>query len=475
MAYEQNWAEVTFSPRYRSTEGLHEESLEDVFQPTANLKRSPIQRRKTIITRSKSKSASEAQKLPIQRVEDKSKLVANHRNQQKPQKAEETQEKEEIRQEKLQEKEDRKQDSTPYNANMNVTIQDAGQSARPPAVPSFVSPETFNPGQSNPLAFIQKYERCALANGWDNAYKINYLGTFLEKAAYLWYKKYRNTVENRNKTWENIIEDFLEKFEVKGASRSAKLRLRNRRQGQREDIQEYFYSMVCLADEVDPNMQFSDFLELFEDGLHSSHLQTYFLTKGRQDIDMNTLEDVIKNVSQLMERYNIGHSNQEALLTERHYEENTRQPREQHPSRRTYNRLHDTAASHSYNRQLNSPRSPFSGPKRNNSRNGPEEEYYSHRNEFNGPKREYSGPRREINNGTRKYEETRKSYNDNRREANTNIRRNMNIPQTRTSDGRPYCHLCKKPGHHPSLCYKNGRPATANQGRTNPNFYGRHN
>lgn len=187
------------------------------------------------------------------------------------------------------------------NMALNVTLTQATGATRTPSVPKFVSPVIFDPSSSNPIKFIRSYERAAIANGWDDTYKINYLGTFLEGAANTWYNKYSLHPANANKTWKDIGEDFTREFGGENPLQKMKYRLSTRRQQAKEDIRAYFYDLQVLASEVDPNMDDGVFKEYFENGLHPSYFQMYYVMSGK-NTTMQELKTIVHKLSELKER-----------------------------------------------------------------------------------------------------------------------------------------------------------------------------
>ncbi|KAJ8911405.1 hypothetical protein NQ315_011372 [Exocentrus adspersus] len=120
----------------------------------------------------------------------------------------------------------------------NTTLREAIDNGRTPSTPKFISPTTFNPATGNALTYIRAYDRTAVANGWTDAYKINYFGSFLEGAAGIWYEEYKGEAGNANKTWQQITNDFCAEFAGPNHMKLAKSKFANRRQQDGEDIKD---------------------------------------------------------------------------------------------------------------------------------------------------------------------------------------------------------------------------------------------
>ncbi|XP_050305613.1 uncharacterized protein LOC126742849 [Anthonomus grandis grandis] len=151
-----------------------------------------------------------------------------------------------------------------------------------PVTPKFITPPFFDPSLDLPIIFLSKYEKTALNNGWNDAYKISYLGNFLESPANFWYRDYSSNERNKPKTWEEIKEDFIREYSGDQPLRKIKFRLNTRKQAENEDIKKYYYDIVSLCHEVDPKMTFETFRDYFEKGLHPSYYETYYLMSSNE-------------------------------------------------------------------------------------------------------------------------------------------------------------------------------------------------
>lgn len=167
---------------------------------------------------------------------------------------------------------------------MDTTIADAKTATLRPAVPTFLSPQTYHPSRGLASSFIGNYERSSIANGWDNTLKIAYFGSFLEGAANLWYKLYTENPNNKQKTWDNIKDDFLSEFGDPDISKTIKSRLESRKQLPNEKVKDFFYELSILYYEFDQTMNEEQFIEYFEKGLtEQCGYHYYWLTHPPND------------------------------------------------------------------------------------------------------------------------------------------------------------------------------------------------
>lgn len=141
----------------------------------------------------------------------------------------------------------------PQLNTMDVTISTSLANPKTPVVPKFLCPPTFDPSSGNAVAFMKNYERTAAANSWDNNLKINYLSTFLEGAAELWFNHYKNAHQNQEKTWDNIKGDFIKEFSGMDVKRVLEKKLYETKQRPTQSIRAYFYELQTLFGDYDPN------------------------------------------------------------------------------------------------------------------------------------------------------------------------------------------------------------------------------
>lgn len=301
--------------------------------------------------------------------------------------------------------------------NMDTTLGAAAAAERTPSLPKFVSPAIFNPCTSNPIQFIRSYERAAIANGWNDTHKINYFSCFLEGAASVWYDKYTSKARNASKTWKEIAQDFITEFGGENPLKQIKFKWNKRRQGDTEDIKHYFFDLYYLANELDPNMTFDKFKEHFEEGLHPSYFEMYYMM-CQPTMEMDDLKALIIKISGIKEKALVAQmSQQTAFLT------------------------------------IN-PKESTSDIQRNSERRNSIQDEYRNENRYNT--RENS----DRNNYRQERNYRRNRLNSNERRPPKQYGR-TNLPPTRTSDGRTRCFICNKPGHYAATCWYNDEERTS--------------
>lgn len=273
----------------------------------------------------------------------------------------------------------------------NTTILEASAANRQPVMPKFSPPTNFNPATSNVISFIQTFEKAAIANGWNNEYKINYLGAYLSDAANAWYLKYKTNPINRDKTWDNIKLALIEEYGGDSASRELKVQLQNKKQGPSEDIKSYFYDLMALSDQLG-DVSDERFIEYFENGLHPIFKQKY--TEWREpNMNMSQLKKI---VNKLKEVYQVA---LEAQMNN------------------AFLALNINSSSDQIN---------------------PNSEVLQGNNQSNIRQRS------QINSNYNSYNATRS--------FNTRFNNNQTLPVTRTINNRPRCFRCNKIGHYARSC-----------------------
>ncbi|KYB24698.1 hypothetical protein TcasGA2_TC031841 [Tribolium castaneum] len=183
----------------------------------------------------------------------------------------------------------------------DTTIRQALATAKTPATPKFLSPPSFNPATVDPNTFIQTYNRVALANAWDDNLKIAYLPIFLEKAASVWYNEYTGEAQNATKTWRQLVADFLEEFGRGNSTKNARMRFESRKQGVNEDIKSYYFELLSLQQEYDPQMSDATFRMFFEEGLLPQLAET-FLMFSDPEMSKRDIKNLVFKISEVKKK-----------------------------------------------------------------------------------------------------------------------------------------------------------------------------
>lgn len=323
----------------------------------------------------------------------------------------------------------------------NSTIANAFAEAKNPATPKFVQPPTFDPRTDSTVTFLQKYERTSTCNGWSDCLKIAYLGNFLEGPAIQWYKRYTTNLENRNKNWEDIKEDFIKFFSGDQPLRKLKFRLNTRKQSDKEDIKNYYYDILYLAEEIDPEMPFETFRDHFENGLHPSYYETYYLM-STSDMSHEQLKSLVLKLSDVRERALVKEmTSQTSLLSiadEPRQYRNEGNRNQQHNNGPRYQDRFQQRRTYQPPRQNYRPVDRTRGGGRGGfSRNNP-----SFRGSFN------QGNQSRHRNFERNSDRRPDMRYSNRNRSNSRGDTRNDLPNTRCSDGRPRCNSCNRCGHY---------------------------
>lgn len=190
---------------------------------------------------------------------------------------------------------------TPPPRMADTTIQNAQAEARNPAKPKFVATDVFDPSTTSPLAFVRNYERAALANGWNDAAKINYFGSYVDGVARQWFAAYLRNADNAAKTWRDLVTDFTAEYAGVEPERRLRDKLHRRVQATGESLKSYYYAVKKLAFEIDDEFPFAKFLEHFERGLSAKSTQSYFMLRP-DNMGYTELQQLILKLADLEER-----------------------------------------------------------------------------------------------------------------------------------------------------------------------------
>jgi hypothetical protein len=133
---------------------------------------------------------------------------------------------------------------------------------------SKVKIEKFKPGEDTVEEWIENYERQTKAHAMTASDKLNNLPCYLAGAPLKWFlameKEHEKSNENleqaekRTLRWEEVLRQLLADF--KGATQQQEWHfvLRDRQQGQGENIEEYLYDVIRLCDRAEPYMTEKD-------------------------------------------------------------------------------------------------------------------------------------------------------------------------------------------------------------------------
>ncbi|KAG5873426.1 hypothetical protein JTB14_001147 [Gonioctena quinquepunctata] len=333
--------------------------------------------------------------------------------------------------------------------------------------PKFLCPPTFNPCTSSASSFIEKYERTAAANSWNNTHKISYFGTFLEGAAQLWFKRYAANGTNNNKKWGDIKNDFSKEFDGADRTHFVERLLFERKQKPNESIKAYSYELQTLFEDFDPNFELEKFRKFFGNEIRKEYCQNYRLLLGEN----MGWEDFRRIIDKLEDIYN-----QDVLETSLNNMTISAEKQQTcNCSCENNTGLQNLPRSNSNPNFWQTGTRSFQHPPKFSH---PQDYSYTRPNYFTPPKQEFllhqdSLPINFIKITTQiiippkgktpttliLHQNIHQSNSAQRIPTQSYPPRNQTfIPYTRTNEGRPKCQICNRIGHSASTCYKNNHP-----------------
>ena len=346
----------------------------------------------------------------------------------------------------------------------NTTLENALKEVKAPATPKFITPPSFNPSVDLPVTFLAKYERTAISNGWTDAFKISYLGNFLDSPASYWFNDYIINANNKANTWDQIKKDFVKEFSGEQPLRKLKFKLTSRKQQANEDIKTYYYDILTLSREIDENMPFETFREYFENGLNPSFYETYYLMCD-SNMTYNSLKTLVFKLSEVRERALLKQiTSQTSLLAIS--DDNQRDQHERgKPGTQRHNQQGKRGKNQNYYRRDNAQRNLSKG---NGFYGGEHKKTYRDTNRNYGQNYNQNYKRHYGRNYSQNYNRSSRGGHGNgpAREWQRQRARN-DLPNTRHSDGRPRCYDCNKIGHY-SCGNQNQERSLVLRGQTPP-------
>jgi len=182
-----------------------------------------------------------------------------------------------------------------------TTVSQVLKNAPQPVLPRFVHPGNFQPLKDHPLHFLNNFEKACILNAWSDVERIFFFGGFLEGNAFTWYREFRANPLNSGKNWDNILAEFKEEFLEDCYTHNLTLQLRAKKQGDTQDILEYFYEILDLCNLLDVNMEFSTFREHFELGLNAKY-QYDATMQTEKDMNFKQFKKAISKLSNAKKR-----------------------------------------------------------------------------------------------------------------------------------------------------------------------------
>lgn len=173
-----------------------------------------------------------------------------------------------------------------------VTLSNVLKHIPKPTLPSFVTPEPFNPVIHDALIFLEKFEKCCILNAWSDVEKIFFFGGYLLEYAFVWYKNYKNNQLNVNKTWDTIVQDFKHEFASDSYLYKLRLKLREKKQGEAQDIVHFFHEILQMCYQLNSNMPDNEIIEFFESGLHSKYQYQYGIL-SEEIMNLSKLKSIV--------------------------------------------------------------------------------------------------------------------------------------------------------------------------------------
>lgn len=443
---------INFTPAHRSTEFNTEEN-ENPFRPSSSLRRS---RSNSPTSQSETEYEEELNHTKIHEdVEEEDDTTRNHEKEQT----------ESPRSLKTNENQYKMAD---------ISIHDALTAAKIPAVPQFISPQTFHPCKGSACNFIKNYERAAIANAWDDALKISYLGSFLDGAANLWYKLYIENQQNRDKTWGDIVDDFLREFEDSETHNTLKEKVENRKQMPTESVKDYYYELKTLYYDYDQSLNINEFKKFFEKGLQEEAAYHYYWLTNTPNTPPTTMEQ-LKSLAVTIDKAPKRSSQELRQMTQRlpRSTQASGNPiqwanpgRRQFPMQHESNTFLQSQPENLYQRSQDHYRgNPQNLPRYNQEfrRNMDQcRERTEDRLNYNQGKVNYT-----TYNGTGNSNGPREPPNQ--RYQNIGLEDTRRLPETRAANNRPRCYRCDRVGHFAVSCPNQARLSAY------PNYRGRQN
>jgi hypothetical protein len=286
----------------------------------------------------------------------------------------------------------------------------------------------------------------------------------LQGAAARWFQLYVSDDSNLDNTWEQLKTAFLQEWGETSTRRDAKKNLERRRQGRSEKTLEFYYELLYLYGQYDPDKVFDTFLEYFEDGLSevAAEQYYYFTRPDRRPTEFGAVKKIARAIDEAPTRSERGRFSPQRGRFHSEDRETPEVPRDKGVS--GYRQNGGRAEKPQYRERTRewSDQSPrYQERKREWVNQTPSYRERTQRVK-QSPKREaYAG--RPIRGRAQNYplsskgqdRQRRGSYSEKGGQGSKYPSRTVertNIPSIRTKDNRPKCYACDRPGHYAASC-----------------------
>jgi uncharacterized protein YaaR (DUF327 family) len=104
--------------------------------------------------------------------------------------------------------------------------------------------------------WLTQYDRACRVNQWEtDDDKGRFMPCFFVNAAALWYGNLEATTTEKNlKSYKHVVKELKKTFDEKRVEDAVEFKLRNRKQGDTEDVATYYHSIVNLCRRSNANM-----------------------------------------------------------------------------------------------------------------------------------------------------------------------------------------------------------------------------
>jgi hypothetical protein len=118
-----------------------------------------------------------------------------------------------------------------------------------------IRPQDFNGSPDDDVTrYIEKFDRIAEANGWNEQDKLQVLPCYLGGAAADRYNLFDKTPPDGVSRWQHTTDKLKQAFKKPGEIDLFDVQLRNRLQGAGEPVQSYYFAVLNLCQKVNPQM-----------------------------------------------------------------------------------------------------------------------------------------------------------------------------------------------------------------------------
>ncbi|KAK9680233.1 Retrotransposon gag protein [Popillia japonica] len=168
---------------------------------------------------------------------------------------------------------------------------------REPITPKFFRPPYFDASKNDPVQFLKEYRVTVQASARNDMLQLCYFVNSLQGSATVWFRTFAKL--NPNAGWDETLKAFKSKFIDPHYEDDLQVRLVSKKQQPNESLLEYYYGVIDLCDEVNPQMAESEVMRRITAGLLPYYRHMINISNPQNLGELDSLIDMISETERV--------------------------------------------------------------------------------------------------------------------------------------------------------------------------------